>query len=295
MYMEITDEIVPVYKSYKDRVFRLLFKDKKRLLELYNALNDTCYTDENALEITTLDNAIFMSMKNDVSFIVDSDMCLYEHQSTYCPNMPLRGFLYFADLYRKYTKGEELSSRKRIKLPTPYYVVFYNGTERAEKEFTQKLSDAFMGGPGCIELTVRSVNINYESRHEILNRCKTLYEYAYFVEEIRRYCQSMTMEEAVTTAVNHCIEKGILKDFLTEQKAEVIAMSIYQYNEEVIKKELFEDGVEVGYQKGCEAGRAQGIIKTARKYGASEQDILEQLMEELGVDETRAREYLSSN
>lgn len=98
MYMEITDEIVPVYKSYKDRVFRLLFKDKKRLLELYNALNDTSYTDENALEITTLDNAIFMSMKNDVSFIVDSDMCLYEHQSTYCPNMPLRGFLYFADL-----------------------------------------------------------------------------------------------------------------------------------------------------------------------------------------------------
>lgn len=295
MYMAITDEIVPVYKSYKDRVFRLLFKDKKRLLELYNALNDTSYTDENALEITTLDNAIFMSMKNDVSFIVDSDMCLYEHQSTYCPNMPLRGFLYFADLYRKYTKGEELSSRKRIKLPTPYYVVFYNGTERTEKEFTQKLSDAFTGGPGCIELMVRSVNINYENGHEILNKCTTLCEYAYFVEEIRRHCQSMTMEEAVTIAVNECIEKGILKDFLTEQKAEVIAMSIYQYNEEVIKKELFEDGVEVGYQKGCEAGRAQGIIKTARKYGASEQDILAQLMEELDVDETCAREYLNTN
>ena len=78
--------------------------------------------------------------------------------------------------------------------------------------------------------------------------------------------------------------------FLTEQKAEVIAMSIYQYNEEVIKREFYEDGVEAGLQ----AGRAQGIIKTARKYGAGDQDILQQLMEELGVDEARAREYLSS-
>lgn len=237
------------------------------------------FTDENALEITTLDNAIFMSMKNDVSFIVDSDMCLYEHQSTYCPNMPLRGFLYFADLYRKYTKGEELSSRKRIKLPTPYYVVFYNGQERMEKEFIQRLSDAFTGGPGCIELTVRSVNINYESGHEILSKCEVLSEYSYFVEAIRKCCLSMSVEKAVPIAVDQCIEAGILAEFLTEQKAEVVAMSIYQYNEEAIKRECI----------------AMGIIKTARKYGASEQDILAQLMEELDVDETCAREYLNSN
>lgn len=111
------------------------------------------------------------------------------------------------------------------------------------------------------------------------------------MEEIRKCCQIMSMEEAVAVAVDRCVEAGILKHFLTEQKAEVIAMSIYQYNEEVIKKELFEDGVEVGLQ----TGRAQGIIKTARKYGASELDILQQLMEELGVNESHAKEYLSSN
>ena len=76
----MTDEKKP-YFTYKDRVFRLLFKDRKRLLELYNALNDTHYTDVENLTVTTLENAIYMKMKNDVSFVIDCSMCLYNHSS----------------------------------------------------------------------------------------------------------------------------------------------------------------------------------------------------------------------
>ena len=252
-----------IYKTYKDRVFRLLLRDRKRLLEVYNALNGTNYDNVEDLEVTTLENAIFIKMKNDVSFIIDSNMCLFEHQSSYCPNMPLRGFLYFADLYKKYIKNAELSTWRQIKIPTPYYVVFYNGTERQEEEFTQLLSDSFENEKeGCIELKVRSININYGHNKEFLEKCETLAGYAYFVAKTRsklgKNPDEDMIKEAVSEAVDECIKEGILKDFLLEQKAEVIAMSIYEYNEEYARKAFYEDGAQAGYAQGVEEGYARG-------------------------------------
>lgn len=251
-------EETPVYYTYKDRVFRMLFKGKKRLLELYNALNDTAYTNENDLIINTLDNAIFIKMKNDISFVIDSDMCLFEHQSSYCPNMALRGFMYFADLYKKHIRDVELSSNRKVMIPTPHYIVFYNGTERTEEEFAQKLSDSFEDGKeGCIELTVRTININYGYNKELMDKCRTLADYACFVAEVRKNLEAMELKEAVEKAVDTCIERNILKDFLEEQKAEVIAMSIYEYNEEYVKRTLFEDG----YGRGVADGEAKALVK----------------------------------
>lgn len=239
----------PIYKTYKDRIFRMLFHEKKALLELYNALNSTDYTEEDDLTVNTLENALFIKMKNDVSFILDSNMYLYEHQSSYCPNMPLRGLLYFADLYKKYVKDVDLSVRKLILIPTPHYIVFYNGTERQETEFTQNLSDAFEDKEsGCMELTVRTININLIHHSSLFEKSPTLYGYACFVAAIRRNLESMELREAVETAVDECIEKDILKEFLLEQKAEVVAMSIYEYNEEYVKKTLLEEGREEGME-----------------------------------------------
>ena len=247
----MTDEKQPLYRTYKDRVFRMLFKEKHRLLELYNALNNTKYTNVDDLTVTTLENAIYIKMKNDVSFVIDCNMCLYEHQSSYCPNMPLRGFLYFADLYKKYIKNIDLSISKHIKIPAPQYIVLYNGKERKEEEFVQKLSDAFEDGhKGCIELTVRTININHGHNKELLDKCRTLADYAYFVAEVRKNLDSMPLKEAVELAVDTCIEQDVLREFLLEQKAEVIAMSIYEYNEEYVRKTFFEDGIEKGIEQG---------------------------------------------
>ncbi len=258
--MEVFENL-PVYTDYKDRVFRKLLSDKGRLLEVYNALNDTHYEDEEQLEITTMEGVIFIKMKNDVSFIIDSDMCLYEHQSTYCPNMPLRGFLYFADLYKKYTKNMELSIRRLIKIPTPHYIVFYNGTERDEEEFYQLLSDAYAdNSEGCIELKVRTININYGHNKKLLEKSKTLSDYSFFVECIRKHLRNKSLKRAVVAAVNECISKDVLKDFLQEYKAEVIAMSIYEYNEEYARKAFYEDGQEDGYKRGIEQGMKRGKL-----------------------------------
>lgn len=247
----IVEEEAPVYHTYKDRVFRMLFRDKKKLLELYNALNDTNYTNENDLIVNTLENAIFIKMKNDISFIIDSNVCLYEHQSSYCPNMPLRGLLYFADLYKKYIKDTDLSIRKKIMIPTPHYIVFYNGQERKNEKFIQKLSESFEdNSQGCIELTVRTININYGYNKELMGKCRSLAEYSYFVAEIRKNLESMALKEVLEAAVDECIDKNVLKEFLLEQKSEVIAMSIYEYNEEYVKKTLYEDGMDAGYDRG---------------------------------------------
>lgn len=258
----------PVYYTYKDRVFRLLFGEKKRLMELYNALNGTDYTNEDELTVNTLENAIFIKMKNDVSFVIDCNMCLYEHQSTYCPNMPLRGLLYFADLYKKQLTDAELSARKAIMIPTPYYIVFYNGLEKKEEEFVQKLSDAFEDDrKGCIELIVRVININFGHNRELLSKCESLYGYAYFVEAIRNNLQMMELSKAVEMAVEECISKGILKDFLIKQKTEVIAMSIYEYNEEYVRKSFFEDGKNSGYEQGKAEGLRDGMTAGENKLG----------------------------
>ncbi len=248
-----------VYRTYKDRVFRMLFSNRKRLLELYNALNDTDYTDEEELTINTLENAIFMKMKNDVSFVIDSDICLFEHQSSYCPNMALRGFLYFADLYKKQIRNAELSGTRKIWIPTPRYIVFYNGLEKKTEEFTQSLSESFENHrEGCMELTVRIININYGQNRKLMEKCRTLSDYAYFVAEIRKNLETMELDQAVERAVDTCIEKDILREFLREQKAEVIAMSIYEYNEEYVKKTLLEDGYDKGKEDGFLEGEARG-------------------------------------
>lgn len=263
---EELQELPPVYRTHKDRVFRLLYAKKERLLELYNALNGTDYKDEAALTVNTLENAIFIKMKNDVSFVIESSMCLYEHQSSYCPNIPLRGFLYLADLYKKYTKDGTLGSRNRVWIPTPYYIVFYNGTEREEEEFFQRLSESYEdGGEGCMELTVRIININYGKNRELMERCKSLRDYARFVAMVREKLENRHMEQAVCEAVDECIEKDILREFLIEQKSEVIAMSIYEFDEEKFKKAEREYGREVGYSQGIEEGRIRGLVESVER------------------------------
>lgn len=255
------DAQTPVYRTYKDRVFRMLFKDKKRLLELYNALNGTDYDNEEELTVNTLENAIYLKMKNDISFIIDYDMCLYEHQSTYCPNLPLRGLLYFADLYKKFIGNTNLAVSRRIRIPTPHYVVFYNGLEKQEEEFVQYLSDSFEDDSGgCIELTVKTININYGHNRELLERCPSLKGYACFVAKIRRNMAYMDLTDAVERAVEECIDEDILKDFFLEQRSEVIAMGIYDYNEEYVMRVTYEEGEIAGYERGMAAGQGQNLI-----------------------------------
>ena len=241
-----------INREHKDRLFRFIFQEKEKLLQLYNALNGTEYNNPEDLEIVTLEDVIYMRMKNDISFVLDYEMNLFEHQSTDNANMPLRGLLYFARQYEKYIAENEYNifGNKRIPIPTPQYVVFYNGDNWKQERKVLKLSDSFAANRigGCMELEVLQLNINYGHNKEIMEKCKPLWEYSTFIAKVKEFNKEMIIEEAVDKAVKECIEQDILKETLIKHQAEVKDMILTEYDEEktmrLFRKEFEEEAAE---------------------------------------------------
>lgn len=262
-------QMVAVNREYKSTVFSMLFQDKRRLLSLYNALSHTEYTNPDVLEIVTLENAIYMSMKNDLAFVVDLRLNLYEHQSTYNPNLPLRDLFYVADEYQKMVALRSLYSSIRVKIPTPHFLVFYNGNEDRPETETLLLSSLYSieETEPQLELKVTVLNINPGYHKELLEACKTLGEYMQYIDLVRtRRMEGLTLVEAVYQSVDECIQNNILKEFLIENKSEAIKMSIYEYNEAEEKEKMRAAEREYGYEIGCEDGHKKALIQFARKF-----------------------------
>ena len=251
-----------VIRNYRDTLFRMLYRNKKRLLSLFNAVNGTQYDNPDDLTITTLEGVLYLGMKNDVSCIIDMMMQLYEHQSTVNPNMPLRNLFYVSDLLQKYIyeEGIDIFSRKQIKIPTPKFVVFYNGDEEQPERKEILLSKAFSANTGetNMELVVLQININKGQNEELKAACKTLQEYAEFTERAREHRKEMELEDAIRTTIDECIRDGILKDFLLKNKAEVYHMCLYEFDVELHERVLREEEREEGRLEGIREGRLAG-------------------------------------
>lgn len=250
-------------RTYKSRLFEIIFSDKKELLELYNAVNGTSYQNSEELEINTLENAIYMSMKNDISFLLDSRVTLYEHQSTYNPNLPLRYLMYISNIYSRMVRDENLYGRRLIKLPAPGFIIFYNGTEERPDRETMQLSSAYevQDRELSLELTAILININKGHNNDLMDRCKTLRDYSIYVEKVRAYAKVMSIEEAVEKAIEECIKADILAEFLKNNRTEAKTVSIFEYDEERHIRQTREEGEEVGKEIGKEIGVAIGIEK----------------------------------
>ena len=316
-------------KNYKDTVYRMLFKEPNNALSLYNSLNGTAYTDESMLEFNTLENAIYMGMKNDLSFLIMDQMHLYEQQSTYTPNMPLRDLFYVADLLQAYVKDKSLYSSKQIKVPTPHFVVFYNGTAKLQEKIELKLSDSFEveTDEPELELKVQILNINLGMNEELKENCLVLKEYVIYVERIREYVKKMPLEEAVEKAIEECVRDNILREFLLRQRAEVFKMSIYEYDEErelkLIRADERELGIELGREeerknteaekkkteaerKKTEAERHEkelalkkaeesikALVSVCQEYGSTRETTVEKLMEKCELSKEDAEEKVN--
>ena len=251
-------------RKYRDVLFRHLFREKKDLLELYNALNGSTYQNPEELEVITMEDVIFMKMKNDLSFMIGNTLNLYEHQSTWNANMPLRGMLYFAQQFEGLlaSREDDIYGTKRVELPTPVYIVFYNGAGMQTDNLLLYLSDAFPTGrgSGCLECTCEVLNINRGYNRALMEKCHRLWEYSELSSEIEEHeKKGMRREEAVHTAIDTCIEKGILRDILVKQKAEVLHMILTEYDEKKHFRTLFREGKEEGIKEGMEKGIEKGI------------------------------------
>ena len=252
--------------KYKDALFRIIFGDyKENALSLYNAINGSDYTDVSDLMITILKDALFISIKNDVSFLFNNDMSLYEHQSTLCPNIPLRGLGYFADLYQMYLGGVDKAAKRMysdypVSIPAPRFYVFYNGKKWNAERKDLYLSDLY-DGDGDIEVVAHMINVNSGHNKEIMDRCKPLADYAELVKRIRdNLDQGFSKEEAVRMAIDSCIADGILEDILRKERARVVNSLIRGLTEEEVK-ELREWEIEHSYELGLEKGLEKGHIQ----------------------------------
>jgi len=263
--------------KYKDRLFCLLFgdeKNKQNIISLYNALNGTNYSGEEAVEVTTIHDVIYINMKNDVSFIVDSHMSLFEQQSSINPNMPLRGLMYFGNLYDSYIESRELNiyGSKLVMIPTPQYYVLYNGKAEAPAMSELKLSDAFVKASpkGMFEWTATFVNLNKEKNEALLEKCKPLAEYMVLVNCIRdNEAKGMLFEDAVDDAVRYCIANNVLKEFLVAHRAEVISVCLTEFNEKV-----FVDSIK---EEGRVEGERSMLVKLVKKGCLSVEEAVEEL------------------
>ncbi|MGN0250380.1 MAG: hypothetical protein ACI4EH_03305 [Oliverpabstia sp.] len=253
-------------ETYKDRMFRMIFSNKEKLLELYNAVSGKNYDDPELLTINTLENAIYMSMKNDISFLIDARLSLYEHQSTYNPNIPLRFLFYLSDVYSSMVSDARLYGSSMIQIPPPRFIVFYNGRTTISDCKTIHLSDMYTVKDEelAMEMKVEVLNINAGYNRELMESCRTLWEYAEYVRRVRLYAKEMTIEEAVERTIVECIEEDILREFLKKNRAEAKAVSIYEYNEEEHIRMERENAFEAGRKKGIEEEKLHAELEKER-------------------------------
>ena len=291
-----TSDALPVNRTFKSTLFIMLFEDKKNLLELYNAITGKHYADPELLEINTLENAIYMSMKNDVSFLIDGRLSLYEHQSTKNPNLPLRFLLYISHLYSRLTVKENLYGETIVQIPAPEFLIFYNGKDKMPERQILKLSDMYsvQEGQPKLELEATLLNISGSNNQKLKEACRTLGEYAIYTDKIRNYTETMELSEAVDRAMDECIREDVLREFLMKHRAEARAMSIFEYDQERHMQQEREAGIEKGRRIGLAEGEEQLLRRLVQKNLSRGMSISE-IAEVLDETEERIREIASED
>ncbi len=286
-------------RTYKDGVFRTLFNDEEKLLELYNALSGNNYPKDTKIKIITLDGTIFGDLKNDLAFLIDDRLIvLAEHQATDNPNMPLRMFCYLAREYEKLAFSRGIYSTRQILIPAPELYVFYNGEKDLPVEEELKLSDAYRGKCGkiMVEAVIRRINVNYEKGAEILKQCQWLNEYSQFIYLIRKqWHETGDLKASIEESIQYCMRQGLLTEFLKKNGGDVVSFLFEELSREECEAIREEDGFARGMEAGLKEGEKRGIqalILDNLEEKVSEERILEKLQRRFHLDETTARNCL---
>lgn len=275
--------------NYKDSLFRDIFNNAERLPELCEALLGL-KTMSSSIALATINETLFTGLKNDVSFIVENQhVLLVEHQSAVNANMPLRFFMYLAEIYRRYVEEEAMYKKRLIPLPTPKFYVFYNGIEEMPDTWTLRLSDAFGGKKDAMELVVEVLNINDKSNRRILEKCHALKGYSVFIAQVREHIKNGgSLETAVGDAVRYCIANDYLKEYFRQKhKEEVFDMLNFAWNQELALKVRADEAREEGLSQGLENGLVLSIRSMMEKLNLS----MEKAMDVLQIPAAERAKY----
>ncbi len=256
-------------REYKSDVFGMLMEEPGYALEVYNALNQSDYRDPGLVEVCSLERGISLSVRNDAAFILDMNLSIYEHESTVCPNMPLRALIYVTNILEQWVKKRNIYGRKLVKIPTPRFAVFYNGVEEQPEQYQLKLSDAYanrMEEPE-LELTCTVYNINSGKNRELLSECPVLEQYMVFVRYVREGLEmhpKKDLAKAIDGAIDRCIEEGVLREFLMKRREEVTKVTQLDYT--------FDRRIELEREDAREEALAEERVNTERERQAKEEE-----------------------
>ena len=253
-------------REYKSDVFSMLMQEKSYALQVYNAINCTDYSDPDLVEMKRLEGGFSLSVRNDAAFVVNSHLNIYEHQSTPCPNMPLRSLIYFADTVSYDMDGDDIFGNSRMIIPEPQFIVFYNGKKYQPEYKELRLSDLYATKnkhPLGLELVCRVYNINKGNNTEFMKRCKVLSDYMYFVDMVRDLQDNgLKLSRAIDQAIRKCTSEGVLVDFFRRRRSEVKKVMQLDYTVErrleIAKNKAIREGMAEGLAEGREKGMAEG-------------------------------------
>ena len=257
----MTTKTTKTNRIYKDSLFKHVFaneKYKQFTLDLYNTLNQTNYTDPDAIEFITLEDVFYINVKNDAGFIIFNNMVLMEDQSTDNRNMPFRFLIYAAEEYKRMMADRNLNPAKNedLKLPGAVCVMFYSGKKKYEDGEMLKFSNIVYGRT-TIEVGVLVYNIG--ERIDTLKGCPAAVSYARITTDIhRKYKEGMSLNEAVDEVLGNLDVNDVLYPLIHAEYEAVKEMIGLQYTVEEFKKDCYEDGVKVGRKKGRAEGRDEG-------------------------------------
>ena len=275
-----------VKRTYKDSVFVTIFHEKAKLIELYNALFDTNYDESAPIDIVTIKDVLFRTLKNDVAFVLGGRfVVLVEHQSSINENMPLRDLMYISTVLKRMIDTTRLYREKRLMIPRPSFVVLYNGTKDFPAYRELRLSDSFLGEKekdeeDALQLIVKVYNINTEKNSEILGRCETLRQYSRFVEIMRSYREDSELtNDVIVEVLDQCKKEGILTEFLDKYGTEIVEMLF----KELTREEDLEISRLDGYEEGFNSGERAGFSKGERAGAEQKQCEIAKSLRESGI------------
>lgn len=250
-------------RKHKDSMFRVLFNNKKNIIELYNAITGAQYDIDTEVKFETIEEVIFEKLKNDIAFTIDDKfVVLVEHQSTVNENMAIRDLIYYTDTLRKIEKKELYLKKKKI-IPEPVFIVLYNGLEDNNEYWEIQLKNNFkQNQKNALNLTVEVYNINKGKNKKILDKCKTLSDYSFYIDAIRNLEKDgLLSDKAIKQLNDDCIKEGILPEFLLKHGTEAYDMIYEALTDEDIKAIYTENG----RIEGREEGKAEEKLEIARK------------------------------
>ncbi len=283
-------------REHKDRLFNFIFgrpENSKWTLSLYNAVNGSSYQDETKIEFNTLEDYLYVGMKNDTSFLFAGYVSLYEHQSTYNPNMPLRMMQYISAMFEAYISSNDLDKygEELLQIPTPKLVVFYNGTKDEPDEKILRLSDSFTENTRMnadIEVKVRMLNINYGRNKKLMDDCRPLHEYSWFIHTIREFGNKFKdIGEATGKALEVMPDDFVLKHFLREHMAEVANMLSEELQELNAKELIARANFKKGQIAGEKIGEKRGEKRGEKKGVANMSNLMSWLFSQDRVDDAK--------